>query len=268
MRGTVRVRQPRTTDCSCWRSRWTRTSTRTSSARSSASPRPTTDSRWDWIAGAYLKMDEIDKTDRFIGENYAGVVFPGGNNPHSVLSGENRWFNEGEMDNYAVFGQLGFKFTEALKLSVGLRYTQRREGGQDPGPRRRNRRPLQPERPARERHDRGPVPGTRRHRHQDADRRCRRGGVRGAEPLDLLRGRGFRHEVFRGVERGDPAGDPRVDGQRRPVRVRDLCGRLQGRRLRRHAGERRAGHDARSIPRRRTTTRSASRQTCSTTASA
>jgi iron complex outermembrane recepter protein len=87
------------------------------------------DSRWDWIAGAYLKTDDIDKTDRFIGENFLGAVLPGGNNPLSTLSGENRWFNEGEMNNYAVFGQLGFKFTEALKLSVGLRYTQDEKEG-------------------------------------------------------------------------------------------------------------------------------------------
>jgi iron complex outermembrane receptor protein len=87
------------------------------------------ENRWDWIAGAYLKMDDIDKTDRFIGENFLGAVLPGGNNPLSTLSGENRWFNEGEMNNYAVFGQLGFKFSEGLKLSVGLRYTQDEKEG-------------------------------------------------------------------------------------------------------------------------------------------
>jgi iron complex outermembrane receptor protein len=87
------------------------------------------DSRWDWIAGVYFKEDDIDKTDRFIGENFLGAVLPGGNNPLSTLSGENRWFNEGEMSNRAVFGQLGFKITEALKFSVGLRYTQDEKEG-------------------------------------------------------------------------------------------------------------------------------------------
>ena len=81
------------------------------------------DSRFDWIAGAYYKSDTIDKTDRFIGENFLGAVIPGGNNPLSTLSGENRWVNNGEMTNYAGFGQIGFKFTEGLKLSVGVRYT-------------------------------------------------------------------------------------------------------------------------------------------------
>lgn len=85
--------------------------------------------RLDWIAGLYLKDDNIDKTDRFIGENFLGTLIPGGNNPLSTLSGENRWVNNGEIKNYAVFAQLGFKFTDTLKLSAGLRYTQDKKGG-------------------------------------------------------------------------------------------------------------------------------------------
>jgi len=81
------------------------------------------DSRFDWIGGVYYKKDDIEKTDRFIGENFLGTIFPGGNNPLSTLSGENRWENEGENENMAVFGQVGFKFTDSLKLNVGLRYT-------------------------------------------------------------------------------------------------------------------------------------------------
>ena len=79
--------------------------------------------RLDWIVGAYYKHDNIDKNDRFIGENFLGTIFPGGNNPLSTLSGQNNWYNNGETTNYAAFGQLGFKFTDTLKLSVGLRYT-------------------------------------------------------------------------------------------------------------------------------------------------
>ncbi len=81
------------------------------------------DSRFDWIGGVYYKNDNIEKTDRFIGENFLGAVIPGGNNPLSTLSGENRWENDGENENMAVFGQVGFKFTDTLKLNVGLRYT-------------------------------------------------------------------------------------------------------------------------------------------------
>ncbi|MGQ0836907.1 MAG: TonB-dependent receptor [Gammaproteobacteria bacterium] len=91
------------------------------------------DSRFDWIVGAFYKKDNIDKTDRFIGENFLGAVLPGGNNPLSTLSGENRWVNEGEMENYAGFAQLGFKFTEALKLSVGVRHTEDKKEGKVSG---------------------------------------------------------------------------------------------------------------------------------------
>lgn len=87
------------------------------------------DSRWDWIAGVFYKKDEVDKTDRFIGENFLGAVLPGGNNPLSTLSGENRWINEGEVENIAGFAQVGFKFTQDLKLSVGVRYTEDEKKG-------------------------------------------------------------------------------------------------------------------------------------------
>lgn len=87
------------------------------------------DSRWDWIAGVFYKKDEIDKTDRFIGENFLGAVLPGGNNPLSTLSGENRWINEGTVENIAAFAQVGFELTQALKLSVGVRYTEDEKKG-------------------------------------------------------------------------------------------------------------------------------------------
>jgi iron complex outermembrane receptor protein len=91
------------------------------------------DSRIDWIAGLFYKKDEIDKTDRFIGENFLGSLSPGIPNGLSTLSGENRWVNEGENENYAIFGQAGFKFTDALKLSVGIRYTSDDKGGRVAG---------------------------------------------------------------------------------------------------------------------------------------
>ncbi len=87
------------------------------------------ESRFDWIAGVYLKSDDIKKTDRFIGENFLGSVLPGGNNPLSTLSGENRWINDGKIENYAGFAQIGFKFTDAVKLSVGARYTHDKKEG-------------------------------------------------------------------------------------------------------------------------------------------
>ena len=87
------------------------------------------DSRFDWIGGVYFKSDDINKVDRFIGENFLGSVIPGGNNPLSTLSGENRWENDGKIENYAGFAQIGFKFTDALKLSVGARYTHDKKSG-------------------------------------------------------------------------------------------------------------------------------------------
>jgi iron complex outermembrane receptor protein len=87
------------------------------------------DSRFDWIGGLYLKSDDIRKVDRFIGENFLGTVLPGGNNPLSTLSGENRWENDGKIENYAGFAQIGFKFTDTVKLSVGARYTHDKKEG-------------------------------------------------------------------------------------------------------------------------------------------
>ncbi len=87
------------------------------------------DSRFDWITGVNFKKDTIDKVDRFIGENFLGALVPGGNSPLSTLSGENRWTNNGEVENYAAFAQVGFKFTPTLKLSVGARYTQDKKSG-------------------------------------------------------------------------------------------------------------------------------------------
>ena len=88
-----------------------------------------TDSKLDWIVGAYFKKDDITKTDRFIGENFLGAVLPGGNNPLSTLSGENKWINDGSIENVAAFASLGWKLTETVKISAGLRYTTDKKSG-------------------------------------------------------------------------------------------------------------------------------------------
>ena len=75
-----------------------------------------TDSLMDWIVGAYYKSDDIDKLDRFIGENPSGAL--------ATLSGESHWDNRGEMESKAVFGQIGYQISDALKLTVGGRYTE------------------------------------------------------------------------------------------------------------------------------------------------
>lgn len=87
------------------------------------------DSKLDWIVGAYFKKDQIDKTDRFVGENFLGAVIPGGNNPLSTLSGENKWINNGEIENVSAFASLGWKLTETVKISAGLRHTSDKKSG-------------------------------------------------------------------------------------------------------------------------------------------
>ena len=79
------------------------------------------DSRWDWIAGVYYKHDEIDKFDKAAAESIAP--------PLGMLNGEVHWNNTGEMDSYAGFAQLGYKFTDRVKLSVGVRYTKDEKSG-------------------------------------------------------------------------------------------------------------------------------------------
>ena len=73
-------------------------------------------SKVDWMVGAYFKRDTILKIDHFIGETFLG-------GPLATLSGETLWNNNGKIQNYAGFAQLGIKFTDQLKLDAGIRYT-------------------------------------------------------------------------------------------------------------------------------------------------
>lgn len=93
------------------------------------------DSNFDWIAGVYFKQDHIDKTDHFIGENFVGGLFVSptptlaNGGPLSTLSGEDLWVNNGRNKTYAGFAQVGFKFNEMAKLTVGARYTEDKKKG-------------------------------------------------------------------------------------------------------------------------------------------
>ncbi len=93
------------------------------------------DSRLDWIVGAYYKHDNVDKNDRFISENFLGSTANNQPIPNalSTTSGQSDWYNYGTMNNYAVFGQLGYKFTDTLKLTAGLRQTWDKKGGRVSG---------------------------------------------------------------------------------------------------------------------------------------
>ena len=83
------------------------------------------DGRFDWIVGAYYRHDDIDKDTFAFAENFLGVFATPEEpaTPLSTASGQSNWRETGKLDSYAIFGQLGYKFTDALKLTVGLRQT-------------------------------------------------------------------------------------------------------------------------------------------------
>jgi len=79
------------------------------------------DSNFDWIVGAYYQHDEVEKFDRF----WAEVPFPA----LATLSGESHWDNFAETTSAAVFGQLGYQFTENFRVVAGIRYTRDEKSG-------------------------------------------------------------------------------------------------------------------------------------------
>jgi len=84
-----------------------------------------TDSSIDWITGIYFKQDTIDKTDHFIGEAFFSGL--------ATLSGEAKWINNGKNQSMAAFGQVGYQFTDNLKLTAGTRYTKDEKKGEVQG---------------------------------------------------------------------------------------------------------------------------------------
>ncbi|WP_165793783.1 TonB-dependent receptor [Hyphococcus luteus] len=78
---------------------------------------------FDWIIGAYLQEDDIDKVDRFLYEIDSPVPAFG------ALSGESNWTNNGENSNRAVFGQLGFQLSDTIHLSAGVRWSRDKKSG-------------------------------------------------------------------------------------------------------------------------------------------
>ena len=221
------------------------------------------DSRLDWIAGVYLKSDDIDKVDRFIGENFLGTRDPGrqqsavdavGREPLGQRR-QDRELRGLRADRLQVHRHPEAQRRRALHA--------RQEGRQRQRPRGRDRRSLQPERSAAERDDRRPVPHADRRRRRTATDSPRRASRRtsGSSPPAPASRRTTRRAGARSRRRRPSSGRRAI-----PVPVRDGRRRLQGRRLRRHAGERRAGGHAVRSGKGDATTRSASRRTCSTAA--
>jgi iron complex outermembrane receptor protein len=81
------------------------------------------DSRLDWIVGAYYLHSKVHQYNRFWGES---LVLP-------TLSGQSNWDDHGHNRDLAAFAQIGYKFTDTLKLEVGVRYTSDKKGGTQQG---------------------------------------------------------------------------------------------------------------------------------------
>jgi iron complex outermembrane receptor protein len=80
-------------------------------------------SRFDWIVGAYGQQIKVHQFNRFWGESkYL-----------ANLSGQSYWDDPGKSEDYAVFAQGGFKFTDMWKLDVGVRYTHDQKSGVQTG---------------------------------------------------------------------------------------------------------------------------------------
>lgn len=80
-------------------------------------------SRLDWIVGAYFLKSNVTQKNRFWGESR---VLP-------TLSGESHWIDHGHNEDTAVFGQIGYKLTDTLKVEVGARYTKDKKNGDQQG---------------------------------------------------------------------------------------------------------------------------------------
>lgn len=78
------------------------------------------DSRIDWLLGAFYQHDEVQRSDANRATSYTTTA---------ALSGHYFYFNDAKLDTMAVFGQVGFKFTDKLKATIGARYTKDKKEG-------------------------------------------------------------------------------------------------------------------------------------------
>ncbi|MBU1377088.1 MAG: TonB-dependent receptor [Alphaproteobacteria bacterium] len=72
------------------------------------------ESRLDWIVGAYHQEDHVTRFD----SNKATT-----NTAIAALDGTFLYANKAHLKTSAIFGQVGFKLTEQLKVTAGVRYT-------------------------------------------------------------------------------------------------------------------------------------------------
>lgn len=76
---------------------------------------------FDFILGGYYQHDEVSKDD-IISFEIAVPVIP-------TLNGQSAWFNEGTNEAFAVFGQLGYRFSEQFRVVGGVRYSRDEKRG-------------------------------------------------------------------------------------------------------------------------------------------
>lgn len=79
------------------------------------------DSRFDWIVGAYHQRDNVTRFDSNVATTNTAIA---------ALDGTFLYENRAKLKTYAIFGQVGFEFTDQLKLTAGVRYTKDDKGGQ------------------------------------------------------------------------------------------------------------------------------------------
>lgn len=79
------------------------------------------DTGFDWIVGVYAQRDKVRKNDTISFEILTPAL--------PTLNGESAWVNNGRNKSYAIFGQLGYRFSEQFRVVGGLRYTKDRKSG-------------------------------------------------------------------------------------------------------------------------------------------
>lgn len=80
-------------------------------------------SKFSWIFGAFFLSSKVHQLNRFVGQS---LVL-------ATLSGESKWDDTGHNQDVAVFGQIGYKITDTLKLDAGVRFTHDRKYGNQQG---------------------------------------------------------------------------------------------------------------------------------------
>lgn len=79
-----------------------------------------TGSRFDWILGAFYQKDEVGRFDANRATTYTTIP---------ALSGYFRYDNAAKLQTAAVFGQVGYEFSDKLKATIGARYTHDKKEG-------------------------------------------------------------------------------------------------------------------------------------------